>query len=60
MVDSKENFHGDIWSEEEKLIAVATRSLHVPATELGYFIRVVIFPTNFVIPWKFRTVRFNF
>ena len=53
MVNSKENFLRDIWSDEEKLIAVATRSLHVPATELGYFIRVVIFPTNFVIPWKF-------
>ena len=53
MVNSKENFHGDIWSEEEKLIAVATRSLYVPAIDLDYVSRVAIFPTNFVIPWKF-------
>ena len=53
MVNSKENFHRDIRSEEEKLIAVATRSLYVPAIDLDYVRRVAIFPTNFVIPWKF-------
>ena len=51
MVNSKENFHRDIWSEEEKLIA--TWSLYVPAIDLDYVSRVAIFPTNFVIPWKF-------